>query len=104
MVQKTLALCAAALILVGAAFASPDKDKKKKPVKPAAAAKLILITTCPITKEDAKAAAGGSEVVGKYKVNFCCAGCKPNFDKMTKEEKEKTLAALAKKQDSTKKG
>ena len=101
MVQKTLALSTAALFLVGAAFAAPGKDKGKK--KDTKTQKLLVINTCPQTGEDATSAAGGSEVVGKYKVNFCCAGCKPAFDKLSKQEKEKKLAELAKKQSSTKK-
>jgi hypothetical protein len=105
MIRKALVLSTLAVFIVGAAFAGPDKSKaQKKPAKPSTKTqKLVVINTCPITNEDASSAAGGSEVVGKYKVNFCCAGCKPNFDKLSKDEKEKKLAEMAKKQSDTKK-
>jgi hypothetical protein len=105
MIKKALALGAIAVFVAGSAFAAPDKGKaQKKPAKPSTKTqKLVVINTCPITNEDATSAAGGSEVVGKYKVNFCCAGCKPSFDKLSKEEKEKKLAEMAKKQSDTKK-
>ena len=105
MVKKALVLSTLAVFIVGGAVAAPDKGKaQKKPAKPATKTqKLVVINTCPVTNEDATSAAGGSEVVGKYKVNFCCAGCKPSFDKLSKEEKEKKLAVLAKKQTDTKK-
>src|SRR5438552_9078326 len=54
-----------------------------KPAKPAkktaeaGGAKLVSVNTCPITGENAASAAGGPSTVGNYKVNFCCAGCKP---------------------------
>ena len=99
MVKKALVLSTLAVFIVGAAFAAPDKGKaQKKPAKPATKTqKLVVINTCPVTNEDATSAAGGSEVVGKYKVNFCCAGCKPAFDKMTKDEQlAKIKTALAK--------
>ena len=101
MIQKTLALGTAAIFLAGAAFAGPGKDKGKKPAPKKE--KQVVINVCPMTGEDSKSGAGGSEVVGKYKVNFCCAGCKPNFDKLSKAEKEKKLADLAKKQEGAKK-
>ena len=97
MIRKALVLSTLAVFIVGAAFAAPDKDKTKKKKPATSTQKLIVIKTCPITKEDAASGAGGTEVVGKYKVNFCCAGCKPEFDKMSKADKEKKLAELAKK-------
>jgi hypothetical protein len=98
MVKKVLALSAAAVLVAGAAFATPDKTKKPTPKVKPKAAKLIVITTCPTTGEDAPTDAGGSMVYGKYKVNFCCAGCKPSFANLSKEEKDKKLAELAAKQ------
>src|SRR5579859_3360176 len=100
MLQKTLALGTAALFIAGAAFAGPGKEKNKKPAQKQ---KQVVINTCPMTGENSTSAAGGSEVVGKYKVNFCCASCKPGFDKLSKQEKEKKLAELAKKQSAAKK-
>ena len=96
MIQRVLALSAVAVLVAGSAVASPDKTKKPAPKKPAAPkTKLIVIKTCPTTGEAAPTDAGGSLVYGKYKVNFCCAGCKPAFEKLSKEEKDKKLAELA---------
>jgi hypothetical protein len=41
-------------------------------------------------------AGGGSSLVGNYKVNFCCGGCKPRFDSMTAAEKEAKIKAALK--------
>jgi hypothetical protein len=102
MIQKVVALGAVVLLIAGSAFAAPDKTKKPAPKKPAPKFKLVVITTCPTTGEDAPTDAGGSSIVGKYKVNFCCAGCKPAFDMLSKEEKAEKLAELAKKQAAKK--
>jgi hypothetical protein len=60
------------------------------------AAKLIEIKTCPISGEKVVGKGAGSEVVGNYKVYFCCAGCQPKFDKLTKAQKLAKVVALAK--------
>ncbi len=89
MFKNAFALSIAITCIAGAAFARTD-DK----VKP------IEIKTCPIQGEDASSAAGGTSIVkiGKanYKVNFCCAGCKPTFDKLSQADKEKKLAKYIK--------
>jgi hypothetical protein len=41
---------------------------------------------------------GGSSTFGRYKVNFCCPGCKPAFDKLSAKEKEAKIKAALKKQ------
>lgn len=70
-------------------------DTKMGKVKPAAVAgKRVVVNTCPITGEKVVGAGAGMSLVGNYEVHFCCAGCKPAFDKMTKTEqmaKVKTL-------------
>jgi hypothetical protein len=98
--KKALALVLAATFVGGAAFAAPGK-KTAKPA-PKKTVTLTEIKTCPVTGEEVTSDSGGSSVVGKYKVHFCCAGCKPSFDKMAQADKEKKLAELAKK--SGKKG
>lgn len=100
MLNKVLLVAGATALLAGAAAAAPgQKDKKAKDVK------TTEITTCPITGESSVGAKGGSEMVkvGKttYKVDFCCAGCQPNFDKLSKKDKEKKVVELAKKQAKT---
>lgn len=96
--KKLLILSAAACLFAGSAFAAP-KDKSKTPTKPKAA-KLIEVKVCPVTGEAVSGSGGGSEVYGKYKVNFCCAGCKPEFDKMSAKDKDAKIAATLKKPDT----
>lgn len=60
--------------------------KKKPAAKPTA--KLIEVNKCPIMGSDSSGAGGGSSLVGSYKVNFCCGGCKPRFDSLTTAEKQ----------------
>ena len=93
MLKRVLALTTAATFLAGAAFAgAPDKDKKKP------APKLTSVMICPISGEKQMGAGGGTEVVGKYEVHFCCPSCKPQFDKLSKKDQQKKIAAALKKQ------
>jgi len=96
MSKNVLVVAVAATVLSVSAFAAPD-DKNK----------VVEIKTCPIQGEDASSAAGGSSKVTinkvSYKVNFCCAGCKPTFDKLSQADKEKKLAKYIKKADTPKK-
>jgi hypothetical protein len=93
MLKKVLALTTVAAFLAGAAFAGvPDKNKK--------APKVTDVNVCPISGKAAMGPGGGTEVVGKYRVHFCCPDCKPQFDKLSRKEKEKKIAALLKKQKS----
>ena len=74
MIRSTL-FAAALLTLAGSASAAPAK------AKPAAVKATALV--CPVTKEkiaSVKDAAGSSTYKGKT-YYFCCAGCKPMFDK-----------------------
>ncbi len=75
MIRSTLIAAAALMALAGSVSAAPVKAKPQT-VK---AASLI----CPVTKEkiaSVKNAAGSSTYQGKT-YYFCCAGCKPMFDK-----------------------
>ena len=47
----------------------------------------IEVRICPIVHSVVKGEGAGSEVVGKYKVYFCCKGCPEAFDKLTPEQK-----------------
>lgn len=75
MIRSTMFAAAALLTLAGSVSAAPVK------VKPATAKAAALI--CPVTKEkiaSIKDASGSSTYKGKT-YYFCCAGCKPMFDK-----------------------
>ena len=75
--MKSLFLTGAfAIAISGAAIAGPGHSHGKAQTK-----KATLI--CPVTGDkiaSAKAAAGHSTYKGKT-YYFCCAGCKPRFDK-----------------------
>jgi hypothetical protein len=84
-------------------LSAADKEKKiqaalKKGKKAAAAStpKVVEVNTCPIMMGDSSHAGGGSSLVGNYKVNFCCGGCKPKFDSLTAAEKEAKIKAALK--------
>lgn len=81
--MKTL-ITATALLLVGVtAFAAPAAKPAAKPKTVAKPAAQKWPTTCPITGEpiaSAADAAGHSTYKGKT-YYFCCASCKPMFDK-----------------------
>lgn len=44
-------------------------------------------------------AGAGSQIVGQYKVFFCCGGCKGSFNKLPKKEQERRVEQAAKTQE-----
>lgn len=81
--KNTLLAASALLLVAGSAFAAPPVAKKA-PAKPAAKKVAAFPTVCPVTGEkiaSVKDAAGGSSVYNGKTYYFCCAGCKPAFDK-----------------------
>lgn len=73
--------------------------------EPAKAADPIEVRVCPMASKPVKGDGAGSTVVDKYKVFFCCGGCKGNFDGLSAEEKTKKIeAALKIQEDAKKKG
>ena len=95
---RVIALMAAAFVIGSATFAAGPGQKGKKP------AKVTEVHICPQTGESVKGEPAGSETVGKYKVFFCCAGCKGEFAGLSKDEKEKKVAEIVKKAPPAKKG
>ncbi len=67
---------------------------KKMGAAPAAGAKRTVVSTCPITGGKVVGMGAGMSVVGNYEVHFCCAGCKPMFDKMTKAQQLAKIKAV----------
>ena len=59
--------------------------------------KRIVVDTCPITGEKVVGPGVGMSLVGNYEVHFCCGGCKPAFDKMTKAQQLEKIRAVSKK-------
>jgi len=91
MIRKAFGLTIVGTLLACAALAGPQDTK------------VVVLHTCPMTGETVKGAGTGTEIVGKYKVTFCCAGCKPQFDALSKKDKDKKLADIAKKEAAKKK-
>jgi hypothetical protein len=67
------------------------------------APKPIEVHVCPISQEAVEGKGAGSEVVGKYKVFFCCGGCQGELDKLSAQEKDKKIQAALKIQEDAKK-
>jgi|GEM_PF-5528126 len=66
----------------------------------------IEVKVCPMTHGKVHGEGAGSEVVGKYKVYFCCKGCPAAFAKLSAEQKlqkaEEAYAIQQKQQESNK--
>jgi hypothetical protein len=79
-----------------------QKDKKIRealrkvatPKQPA----LTEVKVCPIMMNPVHGSGGGSVVYGKYRVYFCCGGCKPAFELLTDAQKNRKIALALKKQ------
>ncbi|MDQ3818715.1 MAG: hypothetical protein M3362_13690 [Acidobacteriota bacterium] len=60
---------------------------------------LTEVKVCPINGEPVRAASAPSEVVGNYKVYFCCSHHKDAFNKLSQQEKEQKIAKALEKQN-----
>ena len=60
---------------------------------------LTEVKVCPINGETITAASAPSEVVGNYKVYFCCDHHKDAFNKLSQQEKEQKIAKALEKQN-----
>ncbi len=89
---RVAAIAALLFISVSGAVAGPRKGAPAKP------AKLTEVRVCPIMGSRVTGEGGGSVVYGKYRVHFCCSGCKPAFETLTKAEKDKKIAIALRKQ------
>jgi hypothetical protein len=65
-------------------------------------ARLVEVRVCPISQGTVNGKRAGSSIVGNYRVSFCCGGCKPAFDSLSKVEKQQKIAAALKKQRTSK--
>jgi len=64
---------------------------------PGSGARQIVVHTCPMTGGKVVEAGAGLSRVASYEVHFCCAGCKPEFNKLSKAAQlQKIRAVLAK--------
>ncbi len=67
---------------------------KKMGAVPVAGTRRVVVNTCPITGNKVVGKGAGVSVVGNYEVRFCCAGCKPMFDKMSKAQQFAKIGAV----------
>jgi YHS domain-containing protein len=66
-------------------------------------ASLTEVKVCPMNGEAVTDANAPNEVVGNYKVYFCCAHHKEAFDKLPQEEKDQKIAKALEKQKANQK-
>lgn len=90
MLKKLLATTTAVMALSGVVMTQHVKAEDTK---------VTEVHVCPMTLEKVKGDGAGTKVVGNYKVYFCCGGCPAAFDKLSKEDKDKKIAAALKKQE-----
>ena len=88
MFRKSLLLALTSSLLAAMVLAGGTK----KPMS-----RVNDVRVCPMTGEAVKGSGAGSEVVGNYRMHFCCAGCQPEFDKLTVKQKKAKIAAVLKK-------
>jgi hypothetical protein len=90
--QLSLYAGAAAIALTGYVMlpvhaADTAKAPANATAKTDAQVDLIEVKVCPVMHSVVHGKGIGSEVVGKYKVYFCCKGCPEAFDKLTPAQK-----------------
>lgn len=105
--KKFFAATGALMLLACSACAGPvqksaTQTAAAKPAKATKAVKLTDVNVCPMTMETVHGKGVGHSVVGNYDVHFCCGGCKPEFDKLSKPEQQKKIQAALKVQHSAK--
>lgn len=96
MMKKVLTLTLVATLLGSAALASAFY-RNRTVVKQENTQTLTEVKVCPINGERVDDEDSPTEVVGNYKVYFCCSHHQEEFNKLPQKEKEQKIAkALAK--------
>lgn len=91
--RKVLALCLTATFLATAAIAGAFQ-RTQTTVTQGNAQALTEVKVCPMNGEVLDdVSSSPSEVVGNYKVYFCCAHHKDAFAKLSQKEKDAKIAA-----------
>lgn len=97
--KKVLAIGLAVTFLASAAIASALYRNHASSSQETAQA-LTEVKVCPMNGEPlADVTNAPSEVVGNYKVYFCCAHHKEAFSKLSQQEKEQKIAKALEKQN-----
>ena|ERR1051325_6984391 len=92
-----VALAVSLLYAIGTATTAAQtghRGGKRQAAKPT---RTIDLRICPVTGESVAGAGGGSVLAGKYRIHFCCAGCKEEWAKMPASDRERKIADLARK-------
>ena len=101
MMKRVLAIGMAVTFLASAALASAFYRSHAKDVL-GNTKTLIEVKVCPMNGEPVTDAGAPSEVVGNYKVYFCCAHHKEAFSHLSQQEKEQKIAKALEKQNKAK--
>jgi hypothetical protein len=100
MMKKVLALTFIVATFLGSAAIAGSLYRQQEGDKTVA---LTEVKVCPINGEAVTSLDAPSEVVGNYKVYFCCAHHKEQFSKLSQEEKDRKIAAALEKQKASQK-
>jgi len=98
--KKILAFTIAAVFLVTGVSISGAAQTRRKRHSTKTSASMTQVKVCPINGEPVNAKTAPSEVVGNYKVYFCCASHKSEFNQLSAEEKQQKINAALEKQNA----
>ncbi|HSV74944.1 MAG TPA: hypothetical protein VLH79_14385 [Chthonomonadales bacterium] len=93
MLKMTLALAAAGVFLAGAVHARPKE-----------AGRVTVVKVCPMKGSKVTNLSGPTSTVGRFRVHFCCPGCKPSFDRLSVAQKQSRIAQALQRQRGGKRG
>ncbi|HEV2914131.1 MAG TPA: hypothetical protein VGX92_12695 [Pyrinomonadaceae bacterium] len=94
--KKVLILVIAVTFMVGAA--SSSATYLTKATQAGDDSTLTDVKVCPINGDTVTDANAPNETYGKYKIYFCCAHHKQEFDGLSDSQKEKKVLAAIRKQ------
>jgi len=100
--KRILAFMIAAIFLLTGVSTSGAAQTRRKRHSTRASASMTQVKVCPINGEPVNTRTAPSEVVGNYKVYFCCASHKSEFNQLSAEEKQQKITAALEKQNASK--
>lgn len=100
--KRILAFAIAAIFLVTGVSISGVAQNRRKRHSTKTSASMTQVKVCPINGEPVNRKTAASEVVGNYKVYFCCASHKAEFSQLSTEEQQKKINAALEKQNASK--
>lgn len=98
--KRVLAIGLAAAFLISASIASALHRNGASAAPQTSTQALVEVKVCPMNGEVLNdVSSAPNEVVGNYKVYFCCEHHKEAFSKLTQKEKDQKIAAALAKQN-----